>query len=105
MERLTAFEFVAVDEGPQIVCLKRGGETLLQLTFVLWTGVDLRALGLEFEACEDLTIEGRGVGHPYWNDAAPAWLMTFDGLTEAKRILAIRDAALGEARRSALTVM
>src|SRR5437660_2401782 len=39
MERLTAFEFVAVNDGPQLVCLTRKGVTVLHLAFVTWVGV------------------------------------------------------------------
>lgn len=107
-ERLIAFEFVAAEDGPQLVTLKRKGVVVLQFAFVTWLGVDLQPFAsmLAFESREDLDIEGHGLGHPYWNNEMPTWLTSsFDPIAEARRIVAIRDAASREARRTTLALM
>lgn len=109
MDRLTAFEFIAAQDGPQIVRLKRKDVpdvVLVEFALIAWVGVVLPVdLVLDFEARTDLVIEGVGLGHPYWNDERPSWTVAFDSATEARRIATIRAAAIREANRAALTVM
>lgn len=106
MEQLTAFEFIAAADGPQLVRLKRKGVLLVQFGLIGWLGVDLHAIdrAVEFDAREDLTIEGAGLGHPYWNGEQPAWALCFDSDAEARRIAAIRAAALREINRASLSL-
>lgn len=108
MERLTAFEFIAATDAPQLVRLTCQGTVILQFGMVGWLGVDLSALDsdlLTFAAREDLVIEGQGLGHPYWNGAPPSWTLLFDGDAEARRIDTIRRAALREVNRASLSLM
>lgn len=109
MERLTAFEFIAAADGPQLVRLKRSDVVLAQLAFIGWVGVaDIETLspGLElvFERRQDLVIEGQGIGRPYWNGEQPTWAVMFDAVGEARRIEAVRAAVQREINRAALSL-
>lgn len=109
MDRLTAFEFIAAQDGPQIVRLQRKDVpdvVLIEFALIAWLGVVLPVdLVLDFETREDLVIEGAGLGHPYWNGERPSWAVAFDSATEARRIATIRAAAIREAHRASLSLM
>ena len=105
MDDLTAFEFIAAGDGPQLVrLLTKSGELLFQFGFVGWLGVDLSAHPIAVRR-EDLVIEGQGLGHPYWNGEATPWSPVFDPESEHRRIEAIRAAVQREVNRAALSVM
>jgi hypothetical protein len=106
MERLTAFEFITASDSLQLVRLKRRDEVLVQLGLFTVFMVDLRAIGsvFEFETRDDLTFEGVGLGHPYWNDEMPPWALVFDPRAEAQRIAAIRAAAQREVNRALISM-
>jgi len=107
MERLTAFEFIGATDGPQIVRIRRredgipDGAILAQFVFTGWVGADLVAVeDLQFDSRDDLIIEGEGLGHPYWNDDPPTWLLGFDSYAETRRLSAIREAVRREINRA-----
>lgn len=104
--RLTAFEFVAATDAPQLVRLSRQGVVLLQFCVLGWLAVDLSALlfgmgidYMEFAKPDDLTIEGQGIGRPYWDGEEPPWAVAFGPAAEQCRIEAIRRAAYQHAQR------
>lgn len=107
MERLTAFEFIAAGDGPQLVRLRRqsDGAIVRQFAFMQWIGVDLSQDPLLFDGPADLVIEGEGLGHPYWNGAAPSWLHVFDSRAEAQRIETIRAAVAREINRARIALV
>jgi hypothetical protein len=102
--RLTAFEFVSVTNGPQLVRVLCKGDVIFQFNVVGWLGVDLPMLNLMIEDGQDLTIEGHGLGRFYWGDDLPAWATAFDAHVEGKRIDALRAAAQREANSNRLVV-
>jgi len=103
--RLVAFEFIAAGSGPSIVRLSRNSMVIAQFAFVDWIAVDLRPFQpLTFSAKEDLVVEGEGLGHPYWDNEVPPWLVSFDGISEGKRIKAIKDAATREINRARISM-
>lgn len=98
MDRLTAFEFLAATDAPQLVRICRGDVVLLQLSVVGWCGVDLAAIdplgtGCQFATRAALTIEGQGIARPYWNAERPAWVTAFDVAAEQQRIALVQTAA------------
>jgi hypothetical protein len=104
-DRLTAFEFIPATDRPQLVRLKRKEEVLLEFNVLLWLGASLPAVALPFVAREDLTIEGDGIGRPYWNDEQPPWMCGFDPAAERTRIEAIRRAAQQALARGSILLM
>ncbi len=108
MEQLTAFEFIAATDGPQLVRLKRGDIVLAQLVFVAWVGLEASVLAPDlemfFERREDLVVEGMGIARPYWNGERPPWAESFDPAAEARRLRAIRVMAAREANRISLSM-
>jgi hypothetical protein len=107
VERLAAFEFIAATDDPQQVVVKNKGVPVLQIGFRSWVGLNLQCdvPVLEFENRQDLTIEGIGLGRPYWaGDPLPSWASAFDGPAELRRINAIRTAARAELNAAALSV-
>lgn len=108
MERLTAFEFIAASESPQLVRLTRrsDGAVVRQFAFSHWIGVDLSQDPLVFEGRADLVIEGEGLGRPYWNGDGdqPSWLQAFDSRAEAQRIEIVRAAVVREINRARIAL-
>jgi hypothetical protein len=106
-ERLTAFEFLAATDEPQIVRLTAQGLVLVEFVVVTWFGYRPAKGGaiFAFERRDELIIEGQGLGRPYWNDDAPPWTVLFDPKAERERITAIRRAVRRELNRASLTVM
>jgi hypothetical protein len=90
MERLIALEFAPATDQPQLVHLKRDGEIVATFCVMGWLAISLP--NLVFVSREDLTIEGLGMGRPYWNDDLPAWLPVLDPGAERQRIAAIMSA-------------
>ena len=88
--RLTAFEFVAAEDGIQIVTLKNKGVALMQIGCVVWVGIE--GLDLEFEEARDFSADGHGFAKAYWDDDPPAWKNS-DPVREVERIGIIREAA------------
>lgn len=105
MEQLTAFEFVAAKDGPHVVrlCLF-DGTVVRQFVFFNFIGFHFGLEPLMFESKEDLVIEGEGLGHPFWNDEQPTWVVSFDAVSEASRVEAIRKAAAGMLRSIAISL-
>jgi hypothetical protein len=103
--RLTAFEFVPLGDGPQLVRLKRGETVLAEFAVVQWLGWFAVEQALIFETVDELVIEGEGVGRPYWDDELPPWAGGFDVETERVRIAQIRRAALELRQRGSLLAM
>jgi hypothetical protein len=92
-ERLTAFEFIPLTDGPQLVRVLRSGLVVMSFNVQGWLGVSLHDhAGLWFADRSDLAIEGQGIGRPYWDDDVPDWVTTFDIAAEQHRIAAIKTA-------------
>lgn len=104
MDRLTAFEFIAATDAPQVVRLRYKDIILVTFAVVGWFGWCPATVdpAFDFEHRSDLVIEGQGLGHPYWNDEQPSWMTLFDGQAERRRIEAIRAAVGRELNRAAL---
>lgn len=93
MERLTAFEFIPVSNRPQLVRLKRGETELLSAEVVGWLALSFGArVAHTFHDRQELTIEGQGIGRPYWNDEQPAWVQGFTEEAELERIAVLKTA-------------
>jgi hypothetical protein len=96
---LTGFEFISIVDEPQLVRVRQGETVILEFMVTDWVGVFVPTHPPIFHDDEELTIEGRGLGRPYW-DQAPPWAGgTFDATAEAARIEQIRRAALEMDRR------
>jgi hypothetical protein len=110
MERLTAFEFIAAQQGvPQIVRLRHAkGTVIAHFAFIDWIGIETAAFagpdGLLFADRGELVIEGEGLGHPYWNDEPLPWVPVFDSHAQSSRIATIRAAVMREVNRALLRV-
>lgn len=112
-DRLTALEFVAVDDGPlpvpQVVRLRRGDAVLIEFQVFRWLGWFVPAACgelLTFASRADLIIEGRGLGRTYWNDEMPPWVGgASDPKAEARRIEQIRRAAADADRAGSVLTM
>lgn len=98
--KLTAFEFIAATDQPQRVVLRNGDGVILQFGVTGWIGVDLSTLNIELAQVSDLTIEGQGLGRPFWNGEKPTWVEIFDTLDEERRIATIRNAVVKELNRA-----
>lgn len=96
MHTLTAFEFVGAHDRPQQIVLKRQGAVVASFVAVTWFGA---LLDLAFDQPADLSIEGEGLGKPYWNGELPVWASAFDAAQQARNIAAIRAAAMREVNR------
>lgn len=105
-ERLTAFEFLAATDEPQIVRLTAHGVVLVEFVVVTWFGYRPVHGGaiVAFETKGELVIEGQGLGRPYWNDEAPPWTVLFNPQAERQRIAAIRRAVMREVNRASITL-